>query len=438
MMARMRNAFFVAIFAVGWMSCITVQYNADISDYHRQIAELEAQLTRKPNDAGALRDLGAIYFEVKQYPRAETLLKKSYDLDEKDAKTQFYYGMTLEFENKLQSALAIYINYSDFSSLSPYRKLMEGRYHSITLDIIHLQLQELLAKEASLTNNAVPTTSVAVFPLDFEGGNERFTPLGKGLSEMMTIDLGQVKNLNLIERVRVEALLDELKLSQSKLFDPATAPRFGKLLSAGRIVAGSYSVSKEDQLTLNVASWDVVKKQYPKTVSQSDALANLFRLEKDLVFDVIKKLGIKLTAAERTAIQRIPTRNIQAFLMYSIGLDREDAHDFDAAKVYYEQATSLDPGFDQAKTKTEAMGAMVVAGGDKGKALTYAQSVDPLPTPDANVGQTDLMTNRLESLGNGIGSGFYPGQDDRKPAQEAAAAGELGGTLPPPPRPPGK
>jgi len=434
----MRNMFFALALAVGWVSCVTVQYNADVSDYHRQIAELQARLTRKPNDAEALRDLGAIYFEVQQYQQAEALLKKSYDLDDKDAKTQFYYGMSLEFQNKPQAALAVYINYSDFSSLSPYRKLMEGRYRSLTLDLIHKQLQDLLAKEQTLTDRALPTASVAVFPLDFEGGNPRFTPLGKGLSEMITIDLGQVKKLNLIERVRVEALLDELRLSQSKLVDPSSAPRLGKLLSAGRIVAGSYSVSKEDQLTLNVASWDVVKKQYPKTTSQSDALENLFRLEKDLVFDVIKKLGIKLTAEERTAIQRIPTRNIQAFLMYSIGLDREDAHDFEAAKVYFEQAASLDPSFEQAKSKMEAADAMAVAGGDRTRAMTYAQAVDPLPTPDAGIGQTDLMTNRLENLGGGIGSNFYPGQDDRKPAQEAAASGELGGTLPPPPPPPGK
>ncbi len=432
----MRNLFLGTALVVGWMSCVTVQYNADVSDYHRQIAALEAQLTRNPNDAGALRDLGAIYFEVKQYPRAEELLKKSYDLDDKDAKTQFYYGMSLEAQNKLQAALAVYINYSDFSELSPYRGLMEGRYRSLTLDLIHQQLRDLLAREDSLTGRALPTKSVAVFPLDFEGGNERFSPLGKGLSEMITIDLGQVKSLSLIERVRVEALLDELKLSQSKLVDPSSAPRLGKLLSAGRIVAGSYSVSKEEQLTLNVASWDVVKKQYPKTTSQSDALENLFRLEKELVFDVIKRLEIKLTASERTAIQRVPTKNIQAFLMYSIGLDKEDAHDFEAAKVYFGQAASLDPGFEQAKGKTEAMGAMSVAGGDKSKALTYAQAVDPLPSPDVNPNKTDLMTNRLQNLGNGIGSNFYPGQETRKPAQEAAASGELGAELPPPPPPP--
>ena len=432
----MREFLLGAVLAAGWMSCVTVQYNADISDYHRQIAALESQLVRNPDDAGALRDLGAIYFEVKQYPRAEALLKKSYDLDGKDAKTLFYYGMSLEFQSKPQAALAVYINFSDFSELSPYRTLMEGRYRSLTLDLIHQQLRDLIAREDSLTGGTLPSKSVAVFPLDFEGGNERFSPLGKGLSEMITIDLGQVKGLSLIERVRVEALLDELKLSQRKLVDPSSAPRLGKLLSAGRIVAGSYSVSKEEQLTLNVASWDVVKKQYPKTASQSDALDNLFRLEKELVFDVIKKLGIKLTASERTAIQHIPTKNMQAFMMYSIGLDKEDAHDFEAAKVYFGQAASLDPGFERAKGKTEAMGAMSVAGGDKNKALTYAQSADPLPSPDVNPNKTDLMTNRLQTLGNGIGSNFYPGQESRKPAQEAAASGELGAELPPPPPPP--
>ena len=435
-MAYHRNGLCILLAALWCASCATVEYKEDISDYRKRVATLESELIRNPNSAEALRDLGIVYFQVGQYQQADNFLKKAYSVDATDAKMLFYYGMTLESEKNSQAALAVYLNYTDVSSLSPYRKLMEGRYRTLTADIIRQQFQTLLANEQQLTDKKLSVGTIAVFPLTFQGSDERYVPLGKGLSELLITDLGQVKALNLIERVRVEALLEELQFGQSKSVDPSTAPRLGRLLSAGRIVTGSYSISSDKNLTMNVASWDVVKKENPGTTSETDALDNLFRLEKDLVFGVVKTLGITLTAVEREAIQRVPTQNLNAFLLYSIGLEKEDAHDFEAAGVYFNQAAALDPGFVGAKNKSAAMQAMTVAGGEPQNALTAAHNADPPMSTDAGSAGTDLQTTRLQNMGSAIGTGFYPGQDSRKPAQEAAESGSFGGQLPPPPQPP--
>ncbi|MGH9426462.1 MAG: CsgG/HfaB family protein, partial [Terriglobia bacterium] len=240
------------------VSCATVKYQESISDYRKQIASLEARLRVQPNDADALRDLGVIYFQAQEYPQARDYLKRASTIDARDAKTLFYYGMTLEFENNIQAALAAYINYSDFSSLSPYRKLMEGRYRALTRDIIQQQLQVLVTQEQVLGDKDMSSTTVAVFPLIYQGTDEKFAALGKGLSEMILIDLGQVNALRLVERIRIDALLAELRFGQTQKVDPATAPRLGRLLSAGRIVGGTYSVSGDETMRLDVTSWDVI------------------------------------------------------------------------------------------------------------------------------------------------------------------------------------
>ncbi|MBM2840756.1 MAG: hypothetical protein HW412_1284 [Bacteroidetes bacterium] len=421
--------------AVFISSCATIRYDEESPGDQKEIQKLQARLLTSPRNQAALRDLGAIYFRAKNYRQALEYLKKAFAVDSRDSKTIFYYGMSLEVSGNDSAALGVYINYSDVSSLSPYRKLIEGRYRQLTQDIIHRQFQSLLLREQSLGADRLGSKTLAVFPLQYQGKDEKYDALGKGLSEMIIIDLGQVKSLQLVERVRVEALLNELKLSQSKYVDQSTAPRMGKLLSAGKIVNGSFNVSGNNLLRLDVASWDVAKMKYPNPVTQSDALENLFKLEKDLVFGIIKEMGIQLSPGERERIQLIPTRNITAFLAYSIGLKEEDRRDFKAASVYYKQAVSLDPTFAPAKTKADAADALAAAGGDKLNAMMAAELLDGPPSGE-KMSSNDLLRLRLGNLGGNIGSGFQPGEDDRKPAEEAARAGAPVGRLPAPPRPP--
>ena len=419
-------------------SCVTVKYDESISDYRVSIRKMEARLRADSNDFDALQQLGIIYFQTKQYAQATEYLRRASSLDKDDPKTLFYLGMSLESQNNSTSALAVYLNYTEVSSLSPYRRLMEGRYQLLTREVIKEQMRSLIAREKELGAQVMSPKTVAVFPLAYQGTDEKFSALGKGLSEMMIIDLGQVKGLTLVERIRVEALLAELKFGQSKSVDPATAPRVGKFLTAGRIVTGSFNVSRANQIRLDAAFYDVPNRKFPDAVSRSDALDNLFRLEKDLVFGVITQMGIKLSRVEREKIQRIPTKNMQAFLAYSKGLEKEDAGDFRGASVYYKQAVNLDANFAPAKSKAEATDALSYSGESRGSTLAAAQRIEPPPKPEIAGPTTDLIPNRFKNLETNIGSNFVPGQDSREPAEEAAAAGSAIGELPKPPRPPGQ
>ena len=438
MISRSTRSIVVAAFLVVIASCVTVKMGENIDDYGATVKTLQAKLLENPNDADALRDLGVIYFQTSQFTKASEYLKRSSSVSPGDPKTLFYFGMSLEYQDNKEAALAIYLNYADASSLSPYRKLMEGRYRQLTRDIIQKQLQFLIAREDSLTDKKMAPKTVAVFPIVYKGADEKFAALGTGLSELMISDLGQVRSLLLVERIRIEALLQELKFGTSKLVDPATAPRLGRLLGSGRMVAGTFNVSDNKRLRVDVASYDVPGRKFPDPTSKSDALDDLFRLEKDLVFEVIKQMGITLTPAEREKIQLLPTKNLQAFLSYSIGLEREDARDFRSAAAYFKEAALLDPGFSKAKTKGGEADALSSAGGPRDNAVAAAQRIDPPIAADAVFAPSDLLQSRLKTLGDNIGLGFIPGPDNRKPPEQAAIEGAPVGDLPKPPRPPTK
>jgi tetratricopeptide (TPR) repeat protein len=420
-------------------ACGTTGTVDNVSDYKQSIRKLQERLVTNPQDAEALRELGVIYFESRQYPLARDYLKKASMANDRDGKTMFYLGMTQEYDRDMKGALAAYINYTDIAESSPYRKLMEGRYQLVTRQLIAEQFRDLAANEQALGKQQTPSNAVAVFPLVYEGTDQKFTSLGLGLGEMMTIDLGRVKKLKLVERMRVEELMNELQFSASSAVDPSTAPRLGKFLSAGRLVGGRYNVGGDNTLRLDVASLDIAKGKTPAATTESDDLENLFKIQKEVVFKVVADMGITLTREEREQIQRIPTKNLQAFLAYSIGLEKEGKGDFEAASVYFKQAVTLDPSFTPAKAKADIADALNSAGPTKESALAAAHKLSPPPQPDfadRRQGAPTLTTARLLNLQRMIMLGWVPGVDSRKPVLDAVNAGALFEQLPPPPPPP--
>lgn len=417
-------------------SCGTVEMvkqEGNIKDYQRQIGVLSAKLTNKPDNAEALRDLGIIYFQVKQYHDAKDYLKRSYDLNKKDGRTLLYYGLTLESLEDRPAALGAYLNYTDLSPLSPYKSLLEGRYRSLTRDIVQAQLQQRVADEQKLGDGEMSEATIAVFPFEYQGQDQKYHALGFGLGELVVTDLAKVSKLKAVERVRIDALLSELKFGQSDKVDRSTAPRLGRLLTAGRLLSGTYNISGKKTLRVDASILNTVKKKFPDPKSKTDDLDNLFKIEKDLVFELLKDIGITLTRAEREDIEKFPTKNLQAFIMYSMGLEKESQRDFGAASVYFGQATELDPSFEQAKSKAAANKALSVAG-TPDAALASAYLINPAIGKDG----INLVEQRLQKLGNNIGSPFFPGQDHRESVEEAVRAGAAVRDLaapPPPPRP---
>ncbi|HLQ23394.1 MAG TPA: hypothetical protein VK132_09305, partial [Gemmatimonadales bacterium] len=88
--------------------------------------------------------------------------------------------------------------------------------------------------------------------------------------------------------------------------------------------------------------------QIAATGSRSDQLRALFDIEKAVVFQLLDKLAITLTPGERTAISERPTRDIQAFLLYSRGLEAQDRGDFAGAAQAFQAAAQRDPAFSTA------------------------------------------------------------------------------------------
>jgi len=424
---------FIFVVALLTLSCAGSQQSRKPEETKQQIAELQTELQSFPNEARLWRDLGVAYLEDRQYQTARRALLQAFKRDTRDAKTLFYLGLVLEFEQRTNLAMAVYQTHRYVPRFSSYRKLMRARSYQLSRQALRNDLRALLARESELSAGNIATNAVAVFPLIYQGQNEEMAALSKGLAEMMITDLSQVQQLEVVDRVRVQALFDEMALGQSGLVDEATAAKVGSLIRAGKVVRGVYDVREKDQLHIDMAYWDMAKQNFPAATTHVEALKNLFQLEKNAVFGVIEEIGIELTPAEKEKIQQTPTKNWRAFLAYCQGLAREDAGDFAAAAKFYLKATRLDPDFMQAADKAELVTDVDVVSGELDDVLSTALVLEePANENDLTPEESTLTTERLEVLEQNIDANFEPGQDSRD-------ATDAGFNIPlrrPPPPPP--
>ena len=92
--------------------------------------------------------------------------------------------------------------------------------------------------------------TVAVLYFQNKTNQSDLDPLQKGLTLMLITDLSKVGGLQVIERVRLQALIEEMGLGTTGLVAPGAAPRVGRLLGAQWIVGGEILKGPADQLNL--------------------------------------------------------------------------------------------------------------------------------------------------------------------------------------------
>ena len=137
--------------------------------------------------------------------------------------------------------------------------------------------------------------TVAVLYFNNKTGLEDMNALQKGMAIMLITDLAKVPDLQVVERIKVQALLDEMELGTSGLVDPTTAPKVGKLLGAYYVSNGEIILGKMAQLNIKPVLIDVPFGSVTPQTAATGNLQDLFRMEKEILFHIIEQMKVFLT-----------------------------------------------------------------------------------------------------------------------------------------------
>lgn len=205
--------------------------------------------------------------------------------------------------------------------------------------------RQAVAAERSIVVASFPERSLGVAPFAVASADTTIAPLAYGLADILATDLVRSGQLQVVDRLRLDALLREVQLVEAGRVDPGTAPRVGKLVGARRLVLGALAQRPGGQLGIDARIADVATGSLRTAVSASAPLADVLAAEKELAFRLLGQLGVNLTPAARARIEERPTRNIAALLAYSRAVRYEVHGDYVRAAGEYRTALRLDPAF---------------------------------------------------------------------------------------------
>ena len=118
-------------------------------------------------------------------------------------------------------------------------------------------------------------------------GRQDYDGIGKGIQETLIADMAANGKIRLVDRERIQRVLDEQHLTKSGAVDPATAVRVGKILGAQYAIYGGFMSDGRGNMVLTAHSTDM----------ETSALGNAMKVQRktDDVLGLISEMTAKLT-----------------------------------------------------------------------------------------------------------------------------------------------
>lgn len=311
---------------------------------------LEAEIPTQGNSIDFLTRLGATYRSAGRLDEARDVLERAVSASGSlYSPARLYLALTYEDLERWSEAATAYSEYGRLAPVGQLSREASRRIPVMRRAALQEEVRTALTQEAQLAGRPTEAAVLAVFPFTYIGADPDLAPLGRALADLLVTDLAQTDRLRVLERARVQLLADEIALGASGRVDEATAARSGRLLGAGRIVVGTVADQGEFlRLEGTVVAAETGQGALAAPVSEQDRLAQFFDAQKRLVLGLYEGMGVELTTAERERVNRRPTQNLQALLAYGRGLEALDGGDFAAAAERFQQAATIDPGFQAA------------------------------------------------------------------------------------------
>jgi TolB-like protein len=183
---------------------------------------------------------------------------------------------------------------------------------------------------------------LAILPFDNNSVTDpdQYDPLSKGLATMLLTDLKlRSGGLMLIERTRINALLQEMELGQTGMINDSTATKIGRILGADGLAFGSFMILN-DQVRIDARLVKVETAEVILAQSVQGGKDELIALQSELSDKLAKSLKVNLSPPTVEAMG-----NMDAALVFSKGVQALDAGNMKEAQELFDTCIRMDPSY---------------------------------------------------------------------------------------------
>lgn len=234
-----------------------------------------------------------------------------------------------------------------------------------------------LAVAPRLLVGQASTPVVAVLYFDNNSfGKDRadYDGLGKGIADLLINDMATNPSMRVVERERIQSVLQEHSLVQAKSIDPQTAVRLGKLLGAQYMITGGFMSDGKGTLlvtsrVINVETGAITNPLKLESKGGEDVLGLIGQLSAKLNTDLklpamarqtgdagaakpsrdVEAKPVGHEAPARNASGKSQKLDVKTALLYSKALDEQDGGNPQKAAELYRAVLQRFPDFGPAR-----------------------------------------------------------------------------------------
>ncbi|MFQ5641843.1 MAG: CsgG/HfaB family protein [bacterium] len=195
--------------------------------------------------------------------------------------------------------------------------------------------------------------------IDFENNSiddaEKYENFGRALAKILITDFSVLSKLQVVERERLQFLIDELELTDKKIggknvIDASSAPQIGKLLGAHSFVFGSFmKLGKTFRIDARIVKTETG--EIFKTASVDGKPDNILELASKLTLTITKNLEVDVEKVERRKLREMGRNKIpiEAWALLGDAESMAEQEQYKDAYKKLEEALKVAPDFQRAK-----------------------------------------------------------------------------------------
>jgi len=203
--------------------------------------------------------------------------------------------------------------------------------------------------------------TVAVMP-NFDNGSVMnhadYDALGKGIADVLITELAANNSIRVVERDRIQQLMDEQNLGASGRVDKATAVQVGKILGVHHMIFGGFIIDPKGQMRLDARAVNVETSEIEHVESVTDKADNMLAVISSMA-DKLNK-GMKLPpmpgGVARPAVNPEATKpgRWKDLILYARAEDANDKKDRPQALALYKDFLDKTPSVVMATQRRRA------------------------------------------------------------------------------------
>ncbi|OQX96194.1 hypothetical protein B6I21_01665 [candidate division KSB1 bacterium 4572_119] len=193
--------------------------------------------------------------------------------------------------------------------------------------------------------------------LDFSNNSlmdkDKYSSLSGGLAEIFITELSKVSSLKIVERQKINELIQEMQLAQSGMVSEETGVQVGRLVGAKYLVFGSYMVINK-KIRVDTRIVEIETGLTIKAAEVTKNVSKMFEIIQTLSEKILKDLNIKLLKGEKKILNEGNT-STEVIELFSKGLEYEESGDLENAKAFYMKSFKMDNNFAPVRKKLKAL-----------------------------------------------------------------------------------